>query len=40
MIKLSVNYFLKMPNIIEGINNSNIFVQGKNRMQLTNELPT
>lgn len=40
MIKLSVKYFFKMPNIIEGINNSNIFVQGNNRMQLTNELPT
>lgn len=40
MIKLSVNYFFKMPNIIEGINNSKIFLQGNNRMQLTNELPT
>lgn len=40
MIKLSVNYFFKMPNIVEGINNSNFFLQGNNRMQLTNELPT
>lgn len=40
MIKLSVNYFVKMPNITEGINNSNFFVLGNNRMQLTNELPS